>query len=252
MLRRRHFLAHLEPSVREAILPALIGALPAPLTDRDVEERVTRVVLDNDLPGIVCRPTGPCPEGGGQLGFAFPFRKGEERVRAAVPVSRDQISRFTSPWEVMDQAAGMACPPHPALPEIRDLGRELGVRTGLIGSAALQAMTGLPYLRPGSDIDLVIRGEGREIAVLDRFRKGVHGISLRHATKIDVEVEFQEKYGIKIDDILSSIQSVIVKTIDEVYLVNREEFIGSLSGSLEDFILSTQLLTGASWAHPSA
>ncbi|ABC22128.1 hypothetical protein F11_06865 [Rhodospirillum rubrum F11] len=220
MLHRRHTLAHIDPIARARLLPALIEALPAAMRGPDIEARIEHVLISRGIPGIVCRPTAPCGEGEGQVGFAFPFRVGAQRVRAAVPVARSQITRFTSPWAVMDRAVGLERVPHRALTAIHAMGRVLDVPVGLIGSAALEAMSGLPYVEAASDLDLVV--EGTDAKALASFWQEIQIISTWHKVKVDVEIDFGHKYGVKMAEYFSDSASVLAKTIHGVEVMNKE------------------------------
>ncbi|AZB57970.1 malonate decarboxylase holo-[acyl-carrier-protein] synthase (plasmid) [Cereibacter sphaeroides] len=221
MLRTRHTLAYVSESARWDLLPAVIEGLPAPLRDRSVEERVREVLMEERIPGIVCRPTRPIPEGGGQIGFAFPFRIGALRVRSSVAVHRSQIEAFVTPWEVMASAAALKGSGHPAVEALRRLAEETGAEIGLLGSVALQTMTGLDYIRPDSDLDIIVRADG-----LDRLTalgEAMAALARRTGIRIDTEVELDARLGVKLEELLSETDSVLGKTIASVELISRRD-----------------------------
>lgn len=220
MLAPRHTLAHVSSASRPGILAALLEALPEPMRNPGIRKHLRDAMRQADIPGIVCRPTGPCPDGGGQLGFAFPFRHGAARVRAAVPVRRGQVTAFVTPFEVMDRALTLGAVLHPALPDIARIGALTGVGIGLIGSAALQTVTGLPYLRPDSDLDLVIRAEDR--AQLHDFAAAIGALAYRRALAVDVEVLLPGGIGVKLSELVSEAPTVLGKTLSGVELIARE------------------------------
>ncbi|PYF09144.1 phosphoribosyl-dephospho-CoA transferase [Rhodobacter viridis] len=220
MFRNRHSLAHVSPASRPGILAAVLDALPEQMRDGATRKLVRDAMSKAHIPGIVCRPTGPCPDGGGQLGFAFPFRHGAERVRAAVPVRRGQVTAFFTPYEVMERALILGASLHPALPEIARIGAVTGVEIGLIGSAALQTVTGLPYLRPGSDIDLVVRADS--LPPLAAAARALERLSYRQAIAIDAEADLAGGIGVKLTELVSGAATVLGKTITGVELIERE------------------------------
>lgn len=223
MFRIRHSLAHVSPASRPGILAAVLDALPEQMRDPGTRKLVRDAMSKAHIPGIVCRPTGPCPDGGGQLGFSFPFRHGAERVRAAVPVRRGQVSAFFTPWEVMDRALILGSNLHPALPEIARAGALVGVEIGLIGSAALQTVTGLPYLRPDSDLDLVVRAES--LRALEQLAAMLARLAKRRSLAIDVEIALPGGLGVKLTELLSGARTVLGKTITGVELIERPRLI---------------------------
>ena len=226
MLDRRHFLAFLKPGAETELLPSVIDGLPPTMRSVDIVENVRYAILKDRIPGIVCRPTVRCAAGEGQLGFAFPFRVGEERVRAAVRVGQGQIRHFLSPWEVMERARAIDACPHPILPKIYEIARATGVRIGLIGSMALLVVTKLPYLRPGSDVDLVV--EAREWRALKDLHARMRRLSERYSLKLDIEAEFDGRYGVKLEELFSSSEIVVVKTIGSVFL-GRKAYISKMN-----------------------
>ena len=221
MLNRRHFLAELESAVREALVPSLLEGLPHTMRDGATEKAVLKGFLEDRIPGIVCRPTRPCGEGQGQLGFAFPVRIGQQRVRSSLIVDADQVSGFLSPYEVMDRAARQRPPAHPGLVLIAGQGERFGVRLGLLGSAALAAVTSLAYVRPDSDLDILVdAGHGGDI---EAFYQAVSSLSGELGLSVDAELEIDNCLGVKMKEYFSGAREILVKTIDSVSLVERQE-----------------------------
>ncbi|MDJ0930800.1 phosphoribosyl-dephospho-CoA transferase MdcG domain-containing protein [Breoghania sp.] len=182
--------------MRDALVPALLEGLPYTMHDEAIEKAVLKTFLEDRIPGIVCHPTRPCGEGQGQLGFGFPLRIGEERVRSSLIVDADQVSGFITHYEVMDRAVAVTPPSHPGLEPIAKLGESCGVRLGLIGSAALAAVTGLAYVRPESDLDILVDAEhGGDVKA---FYKRVTSFSEERGISIDVEMEVENSLGVKL------------------------------------------------------
>ncbi|MBZ4020869.1 malonate decarboxylase holo-[acyl-carrier-protein] synthase [Rhodobacter sp. TJ_12] len=219
MLQTRHTLAYIEDAARETLLPALLAALPAPMRYSDMQDLVTEVFIEDRIPGIVCRPTGAVPEGGGQLGFAFPFRMGAARVRSAVPVAAGQVTSYVTPWEVMALAQMLGDTAHPVIAALEDIGHRTGVQIGLIGSLAMKIVTGLGYLRPDSDIDIVLRAE--DPLMLEAAQADLQMLSARTGLRIDAEVVLPEGTGVKLSELLSAADAVLGKTISGVELISR-------------------------------
>ncbi len=220
MLNRRHVLAQLSSKVRETLVPALIDGLPHTMRDEATEKAVLKGFLEDRIPGIVCRPTRECGEGQGQLGFSFPFRLGEQRVRSSLIVDAGQVSAYVTPYEVMDRAMKRVPPVHPGLRNLFDCAEQHDVRLGLIGSAALAAVTGLAYVRPQSDIDVIVdTGHGGS---LEAFNDAVAALSEELGITVDAELEVNASLGVKMKEYFSSTRKVLVKYIDGIDLVEKE------------------------------
>ena len=249
MLNRRHFLAFLKPDVAADLLPAVLDGLPQPMRDPTTEAAVRRTILVHRIPGIVARPTAPCAEDEGQIGFAFPFRVGRQRVRSAVRIAESRIRGFVSPWEVMELALAYDAPQHPALAAIAEIAHANGVQVGLIGSLAMQAVTALPYAREDSDIDLVV--DTPDISALEDFHADLRRFAERNPWKVDCEAEFDSQYGVKLDELFSTSKNIIIKTIDNVFLAERIPFIDNLEKGEKDKVFSTGFSVSATELCPS-
>lgn len=218
MLDRRHTLARLKPHARNALVPALLDGLPHTMQDIETKALVLRTFLTEGVPGIVCRPTRACGEGQGQLGFSFPLRRNEERVRSSLIVEPDQIASFISPYEVMERALRRFPPPHAALRLVAGIATRFDIRLGLIGSAALAAVTGLPYVRPQSDLDLLVDADhGGDVQA---FHRTVQGVGQAIGVKIDTEIEFFGSRGVKLAEFCSGRETILAKTITGVELID--------------------------------
>ncbi|MBB4303748.1 phosphoribosyl-dephospho-CoA transferase [Rhodobium orientis] len=222
MLNRRHVLAYPTAQARKELVPAVVAGLPEPMRGPAIAHRVRQAFLADGIPGIVCRPTQACPDNGGQIGFSFPFRIGEERVRSAVPVRADQIEHYVTPYEVMDRAGASPRVVHPVLIELRKVAAAAGVRLGLIGSAAMQVVTGLDYLRPDSDLDVLVEAGGPQ--QLQRFWQEACALSTRTGTAIDAEIDMQGRCGVKLSEYMSDAELLLAKTISGVELIGRNQF----------------------------
>ncbi|KAA5606130.1 malonate decarboxylase holo-[acyl-carrier-protein] synthase [Roseospira marina] len=227
MLRRRHTLAHLRAEARTSLLPAILDALPESMRDPVTADQVEFAVRVRGIPGIVCRPTRPMGADEGQIGFAFPFRVGADRVKSAVTVAPHHIWAFTDPWTVFRTALAANPVPHPALPALATVEREHRVRFGLIGSAALETMTGAGYLRPDSDVDLVVDGsQGPPPAGLP---DALDAVARAFQVALDVEILIFDNYGIKMKEFFSRADTLLVKSIEDVSLQKRDVFIDKIA-----------------------
>lgn len=244
MLHRRHFLARLQPDALADLVPRIIEALPHTMRRAEVVGLSRELLESGRIPGIVCRPTVARGTDDGQLGFALPIRIGAQRVRSAIGVRRDQIASFASPWEVMEQVARKSGGAG-GLRMVREIGLGAGVDVGLIGSHALAAMTGLAYVRPGSDVDIVVRSND-PVALL-AFHNAMRRNSGETGIVYDIEIEIQDRFGIKMNELFSPSKALVVKTIDGVSLEDRAVVLRRLCAGGQATAQKTDEMSGQ-WA----
>jgi len=136
---RRHDLVRLAPEAWHDAQAAATGA----------EADVLALWRERDLPVVVARQDGAAP-GCLRLGLPAPVRFDRRRLTLAVAADGLLDARdFPRAGEIAPLIAA------PARPAWDDLARALpGAR--VFGSHGWQHLTGLAYLRPGSDIDLLV------------------------------------------------------------------------------------------------
>ena len=168
-----------------------------------------------DIPAIFTGRTDA--HGRLQIGFSFPRRTGAVRCRMASRVSAQGAAGAVTPWEAARMSAvqtGL----------IGDLVRRLkeaagaGVRLGIFGAAALQAVTGLPYLHSGSDLDIVLRVSSRR--QLEAFWPRVRELESGLGVPIDAEVRLGPRQYAKCKELFSAQCTVLMKG-GEPYLLSR-------------------------------
>lgn len=103
------------------------------------------------------------------------------RLRIALRVSRDQIARSAPPL-ALAAASDAAGPWRVQLDQLRRDAGESDLR--VYGSLAMQALTGLPYVRPTSDIDLLFYPASQ------RQLDTVLALLVRHAETLPLDGEF--------------------------------------------------------------
>ncbi|ABD07989.1 hypothetical protein RPB_3293 [Rhodopseudomonas palustris HaA2] len=231
-----------EFSVEERLRSAetVCRGLPAPFRLPDLEAMVHRTFAAEAIPGIVCAPKGPLPDGYVQLGVSFPFRYDGVRVRASFALPPSRIGRAHSPYDVAARLRPARFEAAAALLALRGLCDSLGIVVGLFGSAALQVLTGLPYLESTSDVDAVVRP--RNCAALRSLHAGVAHLRIEHGRKFDVEVTLPNGLGIKLDELMSSTATVLGRGIDGVHLLDKATVMRALDQS-ECSFRSDELIT---------
>lgn len=216
----RHLLADLSADARAVLPDAVAEGLLPPFRTPDVAARVVACLCAYDLPGIVCRPTLDVGPGQAQLGFSFPFREAGARVRGAVRVERKDIVALTDPYGVAARAAELPGVLGDAARAVVARGAVCGVRVGLLGSAALAIVTGLPYTCEASDLDLLVSGDAAHLA---RFAADAAIIAQGMGRRIDIELELKDGSGVKLAEWLSPSRSLLAKSLDDVRMIDRAE-----------------------------
>jgi phosphoribosyl-dephospho-CoA transferase len=138
------------------------------------------------LPVVVTGQPGPCraPQDPLVLGLAAPLAWQRRRLMLrAAPAQIAWFSEFATLAQVLPQ---LARSDRPALQVLQGALHRLGVRARVYGGTGWQHLSGLPYLREGSDLDLWIAVD--DAAQADR----VAGLlqACRAAVRIDGELAF--------------------------------------------------------------
>lgn len=222
----RHLLADLDAATSAALPELAVAGLLPPYRTSEVESRVHACLLAQPLPGIVCRPTLADAKNRIQLGISMPFREGGSRVRAAILVDRCRIVRFSDPFMVAARADALAGAIGETVRGLIRLGAARGVSVGLLGSAALEAVTGLPYTTASSDIDLLVAGA--EVEALAEFAAAAAKIAAAADIAVDIEVALTNGCGVKLAEVLSSSKTLLAKSLDDVRMLSRDEVLAVL------------------------
>lgn len=143
------------------------------------------------------------------VGVSLPVRIESARCRMASYVPLHEVREIITPWQAVKKCAEMPCPAGNFIDDLLDASACCDLDVGVFGSAALQAVTGLPYLHGGSDLDLVVRGRWPE--KLRRFEVILRQTENRHGIRADVEFDIGNGYYIKLRELLSGGETVLAK-----------------------------------------
>lgn len=213
---KRHDLIYVSPQGKDKIWQALAEQYTG--AARTMVEEV--LLGDCDIPGFVRRgsePTEAVP-----VGFVHYCRLNGSRLRIGALAAVEDIVMVMTPYEVMQRRA-FAVEEQTECLEILfalyELAEEYDLQVGVLGSAALELATGLPYTDEGSDIDLLVKPASFE-RLQDFYRmcrENFTGINM------DFELELPNGYGIKLAEIFMDTRTVLGKSIDNVALLNRKD-----------------------------
>ncbi|MDC7784970.1 malonate decarboxylase holo-[acyl-carrier-protein] synthase [Rhodoplanes sp. TEM] len=221
MIHPRHTLVFIAPEARAALADRLAAGLLPQFRRPPLQAWATAAFVDDDIPGIACRPDGAVPAGHVALGVAFPFRHEGSRVRARIDVPAAAVAGAWSPYEVLALPRPRSLPFGPVLDELLDAAAYHGAELGVFGSTALQLATRLGYVEAISDLDLVVRAPGA--AALAGFAAASAAIARRHALRLDAEVDLANGYGVKLAELLSGANTVLGRSLADVRLLDRDE-----------------------------
>ena len=162
----------------------------------------------------------PESDGSGMIrcGLSLPYKENGTRKRFAVYISPDAVLQVKTPFEVAEDLAGDNGRIGKLLEEIRKIP---GIRAGIYGSAALEWVSGYRYLTDMSDVDLIIEGKSRE--ALYGFYHMLPGLEHLCQTNLDLEARFPGGRDVKLREMFSAQDTVIVKSVDNVELTEAED-----------------------------
>jgi phosphoribosyl-dephospho-CoA transferase len=225
---KRHTLLDITDHGRDAILAELAGC--GPESDM-LRERYAQILLPKAagarVPAIARREEGPLRPGFIPVGFSAPMIGREGRLRVAAFVREEDITRTTSPYELL---VLLTAPPrnvcNRALASARVQAQALGLAIGVWGSAALELYTGLPCTHQDSDLDLLVAAAPREI--LYSFLYEIASIEAHLGLRIDVELELANGYGVHLKELFGRGLTVLGKSINDVVLLPRKQVLAEL------------------------
>jgi phosphoribosyl-dephospho-CoA transferase len=177
---RRHDLLRVEPEAWRRMLLATDGLNRL----ADEPRRLVEGWATRGWPVIARRNTLDDDECAIPVGLPLPPALGKLRLGLAIPAG----CVVTGVAALCPAQAMRSAPAHlrPQLAAAADLGARLGLRPAVFGALLWQHLTGLDYLRAGSDIDLIwpaLRGE-----VLDELLDSLAALDAAGPARLDGEI----------------------------------------------------------------
>ncbi|KQO58262.1 MULTISPECIES: malonate decarboxylase holo-[acyl-carrier-protein] synthase [unclassified Methylobacterium] len=131
-------------------------------------------------------------------GLPLPPSAGKRRIGLALPIAA--ASRLAP--VTLDRARETAPPAwRSVIDDLANLARRYGLVPTVFGSLSWQVLTGLPYLGPGSDLDLLWPVSGR---VDPRFLQGLARIEAAAPMRLDGEIVLPDRAGINWRELLDA------------------------------------------------
>ena len=180
-----------------------------------------------DWPLIARRHEADCPLDWTCLGLSLP-PQGIDKIRAALRLPKHYIKSHLPPLAIAALSMPLRADWRVALDALQLAVARQQLTVQVVGSAALQAITGLPYLQSGSDLDLLL--QPTSLAQLD------DGIDLlrQHADRLplDGEVIFPNGDAVAWKEWCIADKSnarVLAKNVMRVALLQRDVLLQTLS-----------------------
>lgn len=132
----------------------------SPRYDGESKHLAEEVLQGNvDIPGFIRRNDAENTEGIA-IGFVHHKRIDGNRIRIGACTAADDIVTIMTPYEVLTRRAFAFTTRNRCMQIVRqlyELAYVFDLQIGVLGSAALELITGLPYTDENSDIDLIVK-----------------------------------------------------------------------------------------------
>ncbi|MFR4384229.1 MAG: phosphoribosyl-dephospho-CoA transferase MdcG domain-containing protein [Phascolarctobacterium sp.] len=180
---------------------------------------------NNDIPGFARRSEKR--DDAEAVGFVHYRRINGNRLRIPAFVDDQDIVMIMTPYEIMQRKAftveesseSSEC--IKTVIELYVLATSMDLHVGILGSAALELATGLPYTDEASDIDLLIKPAPYD-KLLEFYRTAKENFS---GINMDFELDLPNGYGVKLAEVFMNTQTLLGKSMDDVNLLPRKEVI---------------------------
>lgn len=201
-----------------------------------VQQHVVRRWQARDWPAIIRRRDADVAADQVCLGIALPPDAEGIKLRLALRVPAADIREVRAPLPIADVMAHAAAPWREALAELEKKALAQGLDIRVYGSLALQALTGLAYLRATSDIDLLFSPTDRH-----QLQRGMVLLTAyAQRLPIDGEVAFPDGAAVAWKEWWQASQladgdgmnnRVLAKRSDDVALLSVTQLLDSLATS---------------------
>lgn len=218
---KRHELLIINQSGRKNILDQLQNKLTA----QELQLAAFILAPDSSIPAIVRREDDyqgaaiPC-------GFVYPQLIEGRRWRLAAFAQVKDVEQVITPYDILQLPINSRTRPLELLGQIKKIVTDMGISVGVIGSLAMELYTGLAYTNTNSDIDLVIKDT--KLNQIQAFMDQISSLPTTAATKIDLEIELTNGYGIKANELFMNTRTILAKGKQDVVLLARSDVLCAL------------------------
>jgi len=223
---KRHMLLDLKDSARQRLVDELAVTAENDVLFNNYAQILLPQRAGARIPGIVRRDETDCTGERIPVGFSSPSRGAGGRMRVAAFVDCADITRITTPYELLVGNFTQHNNCMYALAVCREAADKLDLDIGIWGSAALELYTGLPYTHEESDLDLLVAPASQTVLVA--FLKWINVIENRFDLRIDVEVDLDNGYGVHLKELLGNGRMLLGKSQCDVALLPRAQMLAQL------------------------
>jgi phosphoribosyl-dephospho-CoA transferase len=171
---------------------------------------------------LVKRRPAPGDGEGVPLGLPLPPFADKKRVSMVIDLDAIVLVSPPPPLSLAREAAPVAWRSTPDA--IAKLACWHVIDARVFGSLAWQALTGLTYLRDQSDLDLLL--SVRRDSGLRALAQSLAAIEATAPMRLDGELAFGDGVAMNWREFNAETREVLVKTVDDAYLIGREAFLG--------------------------
>lgn len=219
---KRHNLVFVSQKGKDRIWQEL-----APKYQGEALELVQDVLQGNyNVPGFVRRSEERPEEVA--VGFVHHKRMQGNRIRIGAFTEMQDVETIMTPYEVMQRKAFTVEEPNHCMQTILALYKladQFDLQIGVLGSAALELVTGLPYTDEASDVDILLKPAPYE-RLLDFYRTAKENFE---DIPLDFELDLPNGYGVKLAEVFMDTKTVLGKSLDNVDLLYRKDIMQYLT-----------------------
>lgn len=208
---QRHQLVRLKPASWSELLHA---------RDDLAGEALLQGWVDCGWPLIARRPL-PGEAGGYALGLPLPPSAGKRRI--AVNVRREDIDTVSSLPRLLETIHSAPASWENTIYRLNALAERRAIEARVFGSLAWQWLTGLRYLAPGSDLDIVWTLPQREH--INAFLAELAEIETQAPVRLDGELIRVDGAGVNWRELHAGSKDLALKTPTDVRLCSYEAFV---------------------------
>jgi len=209
MLRRHDLLR-----VRPDRWPEMLAASPGAHALTGEPRRLVAGWAGRGRPVVVRRRAPDDGEGGIAVGLPLPPSCGKLRVALSLPLG--WVAEAVAPVSVSEAIRAAPAGWQAQLEGAIATGERLAVRPALFGALLWQHLTGLPYLHPGSDIDLI--WPTPPMARLPGLLNDIERLNAAGPARIDGEITLADGGGVNWRELHRELRvpggAVLVKSMD--------------------------------------
>lgn len=155
-------------------------------------------------------------------GFSFPWFENGQRIRLSGRVLFREIVKKLSPFDVMKVFQGSLENQFTSfLKELINISSQYGISLGVYGSAALEMVSGLPYLHEASDIDLIMKAF--PVSEMEQCYWDICNEARKFGIKADMEIRLEQIGDVKAQELFSKQKTLMVRGEKEIFLWDREK-----------------------------